>query len=459
MAVTDVQDDYIDCSAYQEQINQKSEAYPGFITFQKDENHFFAWVNGNEILMRSEAYPDADKNERGIKAILKNCDLTERYAVIEEDGHYLLVMYGGGDHSQHTGNFEKHSEIGRSCPHKSREALNALLQFKGSDFANKVVPISGGKTVAAAAVVAGAGATVAAVTNVVSDATAKVKESSSAVTSAGVATVASATAAVSALGANASDVASNVGDAAKNITGDAVGALTGSTGGGMGWLKWLLPLLLIGGAFLLWKGCNKNEARSTNADAGTVVTDTTNKTNGGVALVAPKVTIDSVSGVVNYELGALSDIELPGGTKLTGIAKDGFENTLINFIKTGKIDTINKKANWFNLHDVQFVTNQTTYATPKALAQIKNVAAVLKAYPNVVLKLGGNTDVTGNANLNKDLSDRRAKQVMKDLIANGAAASQIKEAVGYGSEFAEAKAGDKEGMARDRKTTAKVASM
>jgi hypothetical protein len=47
---------------------------------------------------------------------------------------------------------------------------------------------------------------------------------------------------------------------------------------------------------------------------------------------------------------------------------------------------------------------------------------------------------------------------MKDLLANGAGATQIKEAVGYGSEFATAKAGDKSGMAADRKTTAKVAS-
>jgi outer membrane protein OmpA-like peptidoglycan-associated protein len=99
------------------------------------------------------------------------------------------------------------------------------------------------------------------------------------------------------------------------------------------------------------------------------------------------------------------------------------------------------------------------YATPKAMQQIKNVGAIFKANPNVVLKLGGYTDVSGDGTKNKAFSDSRAKQVMKDLIANGATANQIKEAVGYGSEFAEAKLGDKEGMARDRKTAAKVAAM
>jgi OmpA-OmpF porin, OOP family len=235
-------------------------------------------------------------------------------------------------------------------------------------------------------------------------------------------------------------------------------------GGGM---KWLLPLLLVGalaaGAYYMFKdGCNKP------ADTVTTTTssDTTNanaaKTGGSdtaakAVVEAPKATVGT-DGLVSYDLGPIGDLDLPGGVKLTGVNANGFENTLVNFIKTGTIDTVNKGANWFNLHDVQFVSGKTTYATPKAIAQIKNVGAILKAYPNVVIKLGGNTDVSGDAAKNKALSQSRAEQVMKDILANGAGASQIKEAVGYGSEFATAKAGDKVGMAADRKTTAKVAS-
>jgi outer membrane protein OmpA-like peptidoglycan-associated protein/uncharacterized protein YegP (UPF0339 family) len=413
---TTVQDDYLICSEYKEQINNKSATHPGFITFQhQNGNHYFAWVNGNEIVMRSEAYPSEEKMERGINAILKNCDLVERYSVIEEHGAHLLLLWGGGDHQKHTGNRNEHSEIGRSCPHKSREELNALLQFKGNDFANKVVPITGNISGATMATAAAVTATVAATTEAAST---PVRETATAA-------------------------------AAYTDTAEA------TTGGSMGWLKWFVPLLLLGAAFLLWRSCNNKE---TAVPTDEVKKDTTTITNV-VTPIAPKVTVDTVTGVVNYDLGATSDLDLGAGVILTGIAKDGFENTLVNFIKTGKIDTVDKKANWFNLHDVQFISGKTTYATPKALQQIKNVAAVLKAYPNVVLKLGGYTDVSGDATKNKALSDSRAKQVMKDLIANGAAASQIKEAVGYGSEFAEAKLGDKEGMARDRKTAAKVAAM
>jgi outer membrane protein OmpA-like peptidoglycan-associated protein len=423
---TEVQDDYLGCGAYQANIGNKSGTYPGFITFSESNgDHFFAWVNGDQIVMRSEAYPDADKMERGIKAILKNCDLPERYSVIQEEGKYLLLLWGGGNHQEHTGNREQHSEIGRSCPHDSREDLNALLQFKGSDFANKVVPIGSSTSVSKSMAAAGVAAAtaVAAASSLHTTSTNAVKETATAA---------------------ASSVSNTANYAADTAT---------AAGSSMGWLKWLLPLILLLGAFLLWKSCNnKTEAVADVAAKDSLTTNV-------VVPALPKVSVDTTTGVVNYELGEAGDLDLGGGVKLTGIAKDGFENTLVNFIKTGKIDTVNKKANWFNLHDVQFKTNKTEYATAKAMQQIKNVGAILKANPTVVLKLGGYTDISGDPVKNKDLSDRRAKQVMKDLIANGAAANQIKEAIGYGSEFAEAPVTDKEGMARDRKTAAKVASM
>ncbi len=409
---TNMHDDYLVCSEYKEQINNRSAAHKGFITFQhKNGNHYFAWVNGDEIVLRSEAYPSADKMERGIAAILKNCDLAERYSVIQEHGAWFLLLWGGGDHQKHTGNRNEHSEIGRSCPHKTKEALNALLQFKGNAFANKVVPVAAGTNVTAAAAATAVTPTY-----------------------------------------TPPPLAKETFTAAANAT--SYDANTASGGSSLGWLKWALPLLLIGGGWLLWKNYGNKEAAAT-----TEVTATDTTPIPAVTAAVPKVTVDTVTGVVNYDLGAAGDLELPGGIKLTGIARDGFENNLVNFIKTGKIDTIDKKANWFTIHDVQFVSGKTEYATPKAMQQIKNVGTIFKAYPNVVLKLGGYTDISGDAAKNKDLSDRRAKQVMKDLLANGAAASQIKEAVGYGSEFAAAPLGDKEGMARDRKTAAKVAAM
>lgn len=392
---TNVHDDYLICREYQEQIDKKSSEYPGFITFKHDNgNHYFAWVDGDKIIMRSEAYPDADKMERGIKAVIKNRDIYERYSTEESHGAHFLILWGGGEHQQHTGNMESHNEIGRSCPQKSADDLKALLAGYNSDLANQI-KFSGLAALAA--------------TTVTHPAATAMAETSS---------------------------TSN----------------TDSDTGGMGWLKWLIPLVLIGG--LAWwmmgtKGCSKPEAVAPILD--TVAVNTT--------MDLPKITVDSVTGYVTYDLGATGDVDLPNGTKILGAAANGFERTLLNFITTGSIDTVDKTKNWFTLHDVQFKTGTDEYATEKAMVQLTNVASVLKAFPNVVLKLGGYTDVRGDDTSNMKLSQKRADIVMKDLIKLGAKPSQIKEAVGYGEEFATATEGDVEGMARDRKTAAKVASM
>ena len=392
---TNVHDDYLICREYQEQIDKKSSEYPGFITFKHDNgNHYFAWVDGDKIIMRSEAYPDADKMERGIKAVIKNRDIYERYSTEESHGAHFLILWGGGEHQEHTGNMESHNEIGRSCPQKSADDLKALLAGYNSDLANQI-KFSGLAALAT--------------TTVTHPAATAMAETSS---------------------------TSN----------------TDSDTGGMGWLKWLIPLVLIGG--LAWwmmgtKGCSKPEAVAPIVD--TVAVNTT--------MDLPKITVDSVTGYVTYDLGATGDVDLPNGTKILGAAANGFERTLLNFITTGSIDTVDKTKNWFTLHDVQFKTGTDEYATEKAMVQLTNVASVLKAFPNVVLKLGGYTDVRGDDTSNMKLSQKRADIVMKDLIKLGAKPSQIKEAVGYGEEFATATEGDVEGMARDRKTAAKVASM
>lgn len=150
--ITQRDDDYLICKEYQARIDQKSSEFPGFITFQHPNgNYYFAWVNGDEIIMRSEAYPDEERMIRGIKAILKNKDIPQRYKVEEAHGVYFLLLFGGGDHQQHTGNMDEHNEIGRSCPKKSRDEILAMMMFNGADFARSAVPLAAAAGLAALA--------------------------------------------------------------------------------------------------------------------------------------------------------------------------------------------------------------------------------------------------------------------------------------------------------------------
>ena len=83
------------------------------------------------------------------------------------------------------------------------------------------------------------------------------------------------------------------------------------------------------------------------------------------------------------------------------------------------------------------------------------MADVLKAYPNVNVKLGGYTDNTGNANSNLKLSAERAASVKTELVGMGIADSRL-DAEGYGQEHAVASNDTEEGRAQNRRIAIRV---
>jgi OmpA-OmpF porin, OOP family len=258
-----------------------------------------------------------------------------------------------------------------------------------------------------------------------------------------------------------SAISGSVGNAKDKVVGYASGAghAVEEAASGGGAMKWLLPLLLLGGlgaGAWYFFGNKKIEDKTVTADVKPNDGTTTNNT---ATTPSVTVTLDSTTGLVKYDLGAEQEFDLGNGTKIKAAA-NGFESQLISFIKTGTIDTVDKKANWFNLYNVQFVKGSKDKYLPGSgsEAQIANTAAILKAYPNVKIKLGGYTDSDGGDDINKPLSDGRAKAVKASIIAGGAKAEQIVEATGYGSEHAVAPNDSKENMARNRRVAAKVSA-
>ena len=74
------------------------------------------------------------------------------------------------------------------------------------------------------------------------------------------------------------------------------------------------------------------------------------------------------------------------------------------------------------------------------MPQIRNIAAILKAFPNASIKIGGYTDATGNEQANQKLSQARAEAVVAELRNNGISDAQLAGAEGYGSKYAKADA-------------------
>ena len=88
---------------------------------------------------------------------------------------------------------------------------------------------------------------------------------------------------------------------------------------------------------------------------------------------------------------------------------------------------------------------------------MNNLLAILKAYPDAKIKIGGYTDKTGTEAANVKISKARAEFIKKWLSDKGVA-SQVLAADGYGSQFAKvaATASDAE-RASDRKMSIRFA--
>lgn len=219
--------------------------------------------------------------------------------------------------------------------------------------------------------------------------------------------------------------------------------------GGSIW-KWLLPLLLlIAAAYFIWKQCDKKETTTTTTvtDSGNVVTDTVTTVSA----------TDTTSGMAMTKVD--EDIDL-NGTALKGY-KGGMEDRMIAFLKSdgyknAKDDNALKNT-WYNFDHVNFKMGSATELEAGSEGQLQNLVAILKAYPEAKVKIGGYTDKTGDEAKNQKLSADRANFIRSWLDKQGVG-SQITGADGYGSQFAtvDASASDAE-RAIDRKMAVRFA--
>lgn len=91
-----------------------------------------------------------------------------------------------------------------------------------------------------------------------------------------------------------------------------------------------------------------------------------------------------------------------------------------------------KTQGWVTLDRVYFETG-SDQLTANSTKQVENIVAILKAFPEANVKLGGYTDNTGSQQINLPLSDGRAKSVMQSISGAGVAATRL-TAEGYGAQ-------------------------
>lgn len=210
---------------------------------------------------------------------------------------------------------------------------------------------------------------------------------------------------------------------------------TSRRAGGLGWVWLAVAAAVILG--IIWFA-----SRTNGPENERMAMDTT---------MAPAGVGNDSTDVQAYSPRGNGSVVLPNGNRLT-VPDTSLEARVVAFITDSNVKT--DKDTWFNFDRLRFETGSATLA-PESDGQLRNLAAILGAYPEVHAKIGGYTDSTGNDNANKTLSENRARNVMNRLVALGVDKGRL-ESEGYGEEHPVASNATEAGRAQNRRIALRV---
>jgi OmpA-OmpF porin, OOP family len=165
--------------------------------------------------------------------------------------------------------------------------------------------------------------------------------------------------------------------------------------------------------------------------------------------------VDAATGDFIYEPGKMITIDLPNNGGKLEVGEYSTENKLFKFLsnKSEALDTV--KGNWFEFTNVKFKSGGAVIDS-SSLVQMKNIAAICKAFPAAQFKVGGYTDNSGDSLKNVGLSQKRADAVLAEFKKQGVAASAFTGAKGYGPEHPIGDNSTPEGRAMNRRVAVNV---
>jgi outer membrane protein OmpA-like peptidoglycan-associated protein len=182
--------------------------------------------------------------------------------------------------------------------------------------------------------------------------------------------------------------------------------------------SWLMPLVLglaaVALLLYLFKGCGGGEHKEE------------------VVMETPAPVEPAPAAPITPPARESLKVKLVDGTEIDAY-KGGIEDKLVACLNDAAC--VAGRDQWFDFDNLNFETGSARL-TAESIAQIRNIVAILKAYPAAKIKIGGYTDKVGNDTDNKKLSQERADAVLAEIRKEGANAAQLVGAEGYGEELA-----------------------
>jgi OOP family OmpA-OmpF porin len=178
--------------------------------------------------------------------------------------------------------------------------------------------------------------------------------------------------------------------------------------------RWLWPAVGVAAVVLAWIAISQSRPHrvAQRVGAGVTVTDTMAHTG---------TVIDTAGGEVNISgLGALGKRRLPNGIVIS-VPAYGMESRVLGFIEGPQ--TASELAS-FDFDRVTFAQG-SAHMLPGSLDQLNNIASIMRAYPDVTVKISGYSDNTGTPVADLKLSQHRANAVKQALVASGIASSRM----------------------------------
>jgi outer membrane protein OmpA-like peptidoglycan-associated protein len=211
--------------------------------------------------------------------------------------------------------------------------------------------------------------------------------------------------------------------------------------------RWLVPAAIA--AALVLAGLAIRALTSPQEPAAPVATVTAEATNTGET-AASHAAIEAATAAWTA-LGDMMNVKLPDGSELS-VPSLGVEARLVKFLNDGPAAV--DDAAWFEFDRLLFTSGKATLHSASQ-EQLTNIAAILRAYPQVRIRIGGYTDNTGDPGTNLRLSEERANNVMDELVKLGIDPARM-SARGYGEHDPIADNSTEDGRQKNRRISLRV---